>query len=169
MLFFLVLVGLTALPATAQQPRQQRTSKYLPAKIGDVAWIAGHWAMERGGRLEEIWSKPDGNCMVGMFRWVKQDKVWIYEILTIREESGTLVFRFRHFSDELDAWEPKAEPLTYRLSSIKDDEVVFTNPDSDKYRMISFTRDNDKQMTVRVGTFHDGKLQTTEFSYHRSD
>jgi len=138
-----------------------------PASIETVAWIAGHWGQERpGGLLEEIWSKPQGDSMMGVFRWIKKGKVWIYEILTIREEEGTLVLRFRHFSDKLSTWEPKDEPITYRLTKATDREAIFENPESDKFRRFAFRLDGD-DMVVSVGSFRDGKVSSSEFRYSR--
>ncbi|MGD2110042.1 MAG: DUF6265 family protein [Phycisphaerae bacterium] len=164
-------VLLAAVVVTGQRsPAPESGEAHASARIGDVAWIAGHWTMEKtGSQLEETWAEPSGDCMMGMFRWVKQGKVWIYELLTIREEAGTLVFRFRHFGDDLASWEPKTEPLTYWLSSIKKNEAVFTNPDSDSHRHYSFTLSDDaKTMTIRVGAFRDGEIQTSDFRYTRS-
>lgn len=149
---------------------QEQDAKWARAKIADVAWIAGHWeASLNGARLEEFWSNPGGDCMVGMFRWVKDGKVWIYELLTIREEDDTLVFRFRHFSDEMDAWESKMEPLTYYLVSSSDREAVFENPASDSHRRYAFERADAKTLVVRVGAHRDGKLESKEFRYTRQE
>ena len=47
-----------------------------------MAWIAGEWAKEEGSnRLEESWSVARGDSMIGMFRWLKDGKVWIYDAL----------------------------------------------------------------------------------------
>ena len=98
--------------APARAADSKRPLGSIPAKIADVAWIAGHWeTVFQDSLLQEHWSEPAGDSMMGMFRWLKKDKTWIYELLTIREESGSLVFRFRHFSDKLSAWEEKESRL----------------------------------------------------------
>ena len=138
------------------------------ARIGDVAWIAGRWSLDReDGRLEEVWSEPAGDCMMGMFRWLKEGRVWIYEMLTIREEAGTLVMRFRHFSDSLVTWEPKEEPLTYRLTRVSDTEAVFENPGSESHRLFAFQRVGDDELLVRVGAVRNGEVRTSDFAYRR--
>ena len=138
------------------------------ARISDVAWIAGRWSLDReDGRLEEVWSEPAGDCMMGMFRWLKEGRVWIYEMLTIREEAGTLVLRFRHFSESLVAWEPKEEPLTYRLTRVNDTEAVFENPESESHRMYAFRRVGENELLVRVGAVRNGEVRTSDFAYRR--
>lgn len=137
-----------------------------PPRIADVAWIAGRWQLEQGeGVLEEVWSEPSGDCMMGMFRWLKNGKVWIYELLTIREEEDSLVFRFRHFDKGLTAWEPKEAPLTYRLKSVGPDEVVFQ--DSSNAKRYIFRRTGPDSMLVRLEEETDGRIGADDFAYHR--
>lgn len=139
-----------------------------PPHVADLAWIAGDWVREDGeNKLQELWSKPEGDSMAGMFRWIKRGKVWIYELMTIREEEGSLVFRFRHFDNDMTAWEPKAEPNTYKLLSLGDREVIFENPDNDKLHRYELSSPDDKTLMVRVGARRDGKIGYSEFQYKR--
>lgn len=147
---------------------QAATDNATAGRIADVAWIAGHWGTKiKESQLEEIWSAPRGDSMMGVFRWIREGKVWIYELLTIREEDATLVLRFRHFSSELVPWEEKNEPLTYRLVSHSDREAIFENPESESHRQFAFERVDDKTLVVRVGAIKDGALSVNEFRYNR--
>lgn len=135
-------------------------------RMSDLAWLAGDWVKEDGkSRLQELWSKPDGDSMAGVFRWIKKGKVWIYELMTIREEEGTLVFRFRHFGNDMTAWEPKTEPITYRLLSFGDREVIFENPEDEKHYRYELSRPDDKTLLVRVGAKRGEKVAYSEFRY----
>lgn len=161
--------------AAAYGSDEMSPATVVKASIADVAWIAGNWTKEDGeDRLEELWSEPRGDSMMGMFRWVKDGKVWIYELMTIREEPvgeagvPTLVFRFRHFSNDMNAWEPKNEPIAYRLVSLGDNEAVFENPSSGTHRRYSIHRTDPGTLVVRVGAMRDGKLSSSEFVYHSS-
>ena len=154
--------------AVANGSDETPSPSVVKASIADVAWITGEWAKENDkDRLEETWSVPRGDSMIGMFRWLKDGKVWIYELLTIREERGTLVLRFRHFGNDMSSWEPKNEPLTYRLASFSDNEVVFENPSSDSHRRYSFSRPDLNMLVVRVGALSEGKRSSSEFVYRR--
>ncbi len=142
----------------------------VKASIADVAWIAGEWVKQNDkDRLEETWSVPRGDSMIGMFGWLKDGKVWIYELLTIREERGMLVLRFPHCGNDMSSWESKSEPLTYQLVSFSDNEVVFENPSSDSHRRYAFYRPDLNTLVVRVGAMHGGKLSSSEFVYHRQE
>ncbi len=140
----------------------------IPAKIADVAWIAGHWETKRQGSiLQEHWSEPAGDSMMGMFRWLKKDKTWIYELLAIREENGSLVFRFRHFSDKLHAWEEKEKPLMFRLVSLTEREAVFENPSGDDPGRYIFSQPDDKSLVVKIGSKKAGTVEFNEFRYQK--
>ena len=149
-------------------PRREKATGKNDTRIADLAWIAGHWSRRDGrDRLEEIWSTPDGNCMMGVFRWVKGGKVWIYEMLTIAEEEEGIVFRFRHFSKDLDAWEPKDAPLCFTLSSHDGQRAIFENVRaSSSMRRYIFKRNGDRKLTIRIdgGSDTDDSADVFEFS-----
>lgn len=86
------------------------------ARVADLAWLAGHWTGEGlGGRIEEVWSAPDGGAMVGYFRLVKDDKPVFYEILTLMETEGSVEMRLKHVSPDMTGWEEKAAFVTFKL------------------------------------------------------
>jgi hypothetical protein len=88
------------------------------AKIEDVNWLAGTWTGEAmGGFSEEIWSLPKGGAMVGVYRFVKKEKVVFYELMTIVEERGSLVLRLKHFNPSLAGWEEKDKTIDFQLVS----------------------------------------------------
>jgi len=134
----------TDAPAEAKQA-------VTPGRIADLAWLAGRWVGNVGeDTIEESWNPPIGDCMVGSFRWVKKDAVWMYELLTVAEENGSLVLRFRHFDRGLIPWEEKEKPLTFHLKSIKDGEAVFTINDPANPWTLVYRREGNK-LTVAVG------------------
>lgn len=98
-----------------------------PAKIADVAWIAGHWRGKAfGGTVEEVWAPPIGNSMLGMFRLVLPDgAVRFMEILTLTEEDGTLFLRLKHFNSDLTGWEEKDESIEFRFVKVEGQTVWF--------------------------------------------
>ena len=92
-----------------------------PARIDDVAWLAGAWEGEGlGGTLDEVWSPPKAGAMVGYFRLVKDGKPVFYEILTLLEAEGSLELRLKHVNPDTfrfvkqDATGVWFEGLTFR-------------------------------------------------------
>lgn len=167
--FLWIFIAATVLSSGAGRALQDQ--KVEAVQMSDLTFIAGQWSTERDGDyLEEVWSTPTGDSMMGMFRWIKSGKVWMYEILTIRKEDGGIVFRFRHFSNEFIPWEPKESPLTFKLIRFRDGEAVFENPGQDSPRRYSFIKNGEDGLRVRVQGHKDGKLGEGDiFDYRRQD
>jgi hypothetical protein len=87
-----------------------------PAKIAEMAWLAGRWTGEfLGGTIDEVWSDPSGGAMVGFFRLVKDGKPVFYEILTLMESGGSVEMRLKHVNPDMTGWEEKKDFVTFRL------------------------------------------------------
>jgi len=81
----LAVLATVAAPSGAAGQGDQGT----PAKptLAGLAWMAGHWVGGEGGDLsEETWLAPEGDSMLGMWRYVAGGKTRIFEILTITAE-----------------------------------------------------------------------------------
>lgn len=128
----LLLLLLCALPAAAQAGPTPNTLGFVPgqqrppAKLADVAWLAGHWqGPALGGLSEEVWTPPLGGSMMGSYKLVRGDSVVFYEILTLTEEQGSLVMRLKHFNGNLTGWEEKGEVRSFPLVRITATEAFF--------------------------------------------
>ncbi|MDP3313237.1 DUF6265 family protein [Lutibacter sp.] len=96
--------------------------------LNDVSWIAGNWeGQQLGGNLEEIWMPPHGDSMMGVFKLVVDGKVQFYEIMTISEENETLIFRIKHFNNNLSGWEEKDESEVFQLVKVEPTKVYFND------------------------------------------
>ena len=140
-------------------------------QLKSLHWIQGAWGKTDGEDvLDEVWSAPSGDSMMGVFRWTKGGKVSLFELLTITIDDGRLVFRFRHFSREQVPWEGKDDALTFYLKSIRDGEVVFENPKQDDMNRFMFRRVGSDKLLVRVEGHHEGKPSSVmEFLYKRGN
>lgn len=140
--------------------------------IADLDWLAGAWALERDGDcLEEWWSAPVGNSMVGHFRWIRDGKLWMTELLSITEQSGEVVFRLRHFSAEMRPWEAEDDGLVYRLtdSDSAAGRAAFTNlePRAGRPTRFIFQALGGDSLLVRLQGEEDGRATTQDFRYGR--
>lgn len=96
------------------------------AVIGDLVFLAGTWRGSRGGVVEEIWGTPQGNNIIGCFRWLKADGTpMMLEMLAITAEADAIRLRLRHYSATLSAKEEKDQPLTLRLATHDRASAVF--------------------------------------------
>lgn len=153
-----LLALIAATIALGQSPPQAAAPAVVAGDIEKLTWMQGTWVLaeqaggdgghQRTQYFEETWSEPRGDSMAGMFRWLRNDDAWMYELMTIQQEGETLVFRLRHFDRALKPWETEG-PLTYPLKSISDNEVVFEDPQHDDPRRFVYARSGDK-LTVRL-------------------
>ena len=133
--------------------------KESTVRLTDLSWIAGHWQGEAlRGTVQEIWSTPIGESMMGSFKSVKGGKVNFYELMTICEEEGTLVLRIKHFDRQLKGWEEKEKSVEFPFLRLEKNKVVFDG--------LIFERINKKRMNVHVQVEADQEL-TFEYSKKR--
>ena len=126
-----------------------------PAKINDVAWIAGHWQGEAfGGVVEERWAPPMGGAMMGSFRLVNDGKVSFYELEVIYEKDNSLMLSLKHFHADVKGWEEKDVTVDFPLVKIEDNRAYFEGftielEDKDHLNMYVVISDGEKKSEVK--------------------
>ena len=89
LLTVLLMIGAGIGLALAQQ--KQSEAQGSPVAIEQLAWLAGHWGGEQGGRsVEEIWTDSAGRVMFGISRTIAGGKLREFEFLRIAEHDGRL-------------------------------------------------------------------------------
>src|SRR4030095_16742040 len=102
--------------------------------LENLSWLSGCWEGRDGDSLlEEHWSKPEGQSMLGFGRTIKNNKTVSYEFLQIREEMGGLVYL-----PQLQG----GAPVPFRLTAFDKDKFVFENPSHDFPQRIIYQRQN---------------------------
>lgn len=132
------------------------------ATVGDAAWISGRWVGEGfGAVVEEVMSPPAGNAMIGHFRMVGKDGPSFYELVQIREENGSLVYRVKHFNPDLKGWEEKDKTVDFPLVAVERDALYFDG--------LTIKRTGPDEVThwVRVKG-RDGKTEEAKLVYRRA-
>lgn len=152
--------------------------------IASLSWIQGNWfnkGTALGGQglgkldpnvtLEERWSEPIGDSMVGVFRWIKDDKIWMFEFLTIVEHGEDIFLRWKHFDRDLVGWERKEASLAFRLISLQDRKAVFEQVEYAKVHgpsRVTYHRTNDLTLTVRLD-YKENSLSPSVFMFRLQD
>ncbi|NNF34716.1 MAG: hypothetical protein HKN68_11430 [Saprospiraceae bacterium] len=130
------------------------------ATLDQVSWIAGHWKGEAfGGIVEEVWTPPLGDSMMGSFKLVNDGKVSFYEICTIRKVENSLTLQLKHFHGDLKGWEEKDETVDFPLVEIGDRVVYFDQ--------LTFRKIDDHEMHVFVVVSDGGSASEVPFKYFR--
>lgn len=128
-----------------------------PATLADLEWVVGCWRGEAfGGQVEEIWSAPLGDSMMGSFKLIGEGKTKFYELETIQYFDSTLVLRLKHFHSDLRGWEDRDETVDFQLVKVTENKVFF-----DGY---TFERIDDDHINVYVRMEDD---KEAEFRYTR--
>jgi hypothetical protein len=139
-----------------------KSGKPAPATVIDkLSWLAGHWRMEKGGRvIDQHWMAPAAGVMLGMSRTIAKGKVLEHEFMQIREGPGGMLF----FVTQL----PGQPEATFQHASLTETEVVFENPLHDYPQRISYTRQPDGGLvTVLEGPNPDGTTRRSEYAFGR--
>jgi Domain of unknown function (DUF6265) len=132
------------------------------ATIADAAWVVGRWVGEGfGAAVEEAMSPPMGNAMIGHFAMADKDGPKFYEIVQIREEKGSLVYRVKHFHPDLKGWEEKDKTIDFPLVAVEQGALYFDG--------LTIKRTGPDEVThwVRVKG-KDGKVEEAKLVYRRS-
>lgn len=156
-LFFITICLAAAAVSCAQTP--------FKAKISDLGFIAGNWAMKHEwGDMDENWSTPMGDNMMGSYRCVNNGKIVFYEFMVIEQTDSVPVMRLRHFGPGSIGWEDKDTPNVYPLVKLGAEQAVFERPDK-KLRLI-FRRKGPEQLTVVLEQEDkNGKWEKDAFDY----
>ncbi len=139
------------------------------SKLAALSWLAGEWRTKFGGDdLEEHWSAPFGDSMMGVFRWVKGGKVWMFELLSIVGDGDDIVFRLKHFDNKMVGWEEKDQSLSWKLAKSSAEELVFEKADQKQASRLIYRRSGENELHVRLEGEQDGKPSVKEFKFTRS-
>ena len=120
-----------------------------PVAIDHLAWMAGSWyGTVDDDPVDEHWSTPAGGVMMGMFRWLKNDRLYLYELLAIEPEETRLVLRLKHFDRGLNGWEEKGMALAYPLVQVGDQEATFERGGAYRSTRFVYKRLNARELLV---------------------
>ncbi len=157
----LLLFLLPAL-ALAVDPKAKAPARPAPPPtIAKLAWLAGHWRLEKGGRVvEEQWLAPAGGLMLGMGRTIAKGRLVEFEFTQIREGPGGELFYIAQPSGQKEA--------AFKLLSLSDREVVFENKEHDFPQDVGYVLQADGTLLAYIeGPAADGTTRRIEFPYQR--
>lgn len=131
-----------------------------PAKIADLAWLAGYWQGDGlGGTCEEVWGKPHGDRMTGFFTLVQNGVFTFSETMVIVEENGSLALKLKHFKPDFVGWEEKDKYVTFRLVRLGEREALFSG--------LTFRRTGDT-LAIYLRLTEDDKTWEESFTFKRA-
>jgi hypothetical protein len=122
------------LPTSLGQERAEGT-------LRDLGFMSGCWEgifrAERGsGVIEEFFTSPSDNLMLGTTRYILEGRTVMWEFSKIEEsDGGVLLTPF-----------PRGRPSEhgFRMTSLDDGEVLFEAPEHDFPKRIGYRREGDR-------------------------
>ena len=128
--------------------------------LKDLTWLAGKWTGTQDGlEMEEIWTPPKGNTMLGVHRDVKGGRTVSYEFLRIEAKADAITY-----------WSsPGGRPPTpFRMIELRDKRVVFENAEHDFPQRIIYWLDSKGSLHAKIEGKLRGKPAAEEWSWRRS-
>jgi hypothetical protein len=133
---------------------------WAETNVQALGWIAGCWEMRNPSgtfSIEEMWTKPAGETMLGVGRTIRNGKTIFNEFLRIGVEAGKLTYFARIGTKDA---------TQFPLLKMSDSEVVFENPTHDFPQRIVYRKTPDG-MFARIEGVEKGKEKHQDFPYKR--
>ena len=133
----------------------------MALSLADIAWLAGDWQMSAGTRcVEEHWTSPSSNLLVGMSRTVEGGRTTSFEFVRIEARDDAIYY----------VAQPNGRPpVDFRLASEAASELVFVNPGhADHLKRIVYRQRPDGGITARIEGEDAGRSFAVDYSYRRS-
>ena len=113
--------------------------------LSDLAWLAGSWSgTTRGIEMEEHWTAPKGNSMVGLHRDVGKGRTMLFEFLRIEQQGDQIVY--------LSMPNGRSPATPFPLKEVSGTRVVFENPKHDFPQRIIYWKDGNDLRARIEGT-----------------
>lgn len=134
--------------------------------LDDLKFLSGHWTGEAfGGTVEEIWSEPSLNAMMGMFRLKYNNADKLYEFLLIENSESGITMKFKHIKSGY--MEMEDEPIFLRLIQLKDNFAEFAA--DDKSLIIKYSLVNINNLEIELTSIKAHKTEVTPINMKRKN
>ena len=133
----------------------------LALTLYDIGWLSGDWQLTSGTRcVEEHWTAPSSNMLVGTSRTVEGNRTVAFEFLRI-EARADGVFYIAQPSGR--------PPVDFKLASELGPELVFVNSGhADHLKRIVYRREGDAGVAARIEGEDGGRAFAVDYPYRRA-
>jgi hypothetical protein len=133
----------------------------LAVTLKDIAWLAGQWQVSSPARcVEELWTAPSDNLLVGMSRTVAGGRTTSFEFMRIEARPDGIFYV---------AQPGGRPPVDFKLASESASELIFVNPGhADHLKKVIYRREPDGRLTARVEGENGGTPFSEDYPYRRS-
>jgi len=146
--------------AQASDHGRDATATSARIKLDVLSWLAGTWINDDGGRhIEEIWTSPASDLMLGMSRTLKDGTTASFEFMRISVRADGVFY----------VAQPRGKPpVEFPLQSWDGAQAVFVNPgNGDHLKRIIYRHNPDGSFTARIEGANQGAEFAEDYPYHR--
>ncbi len=130
------------------------------SRIDKLSWLEGNWSAEKwGGTVEEYWSAPNGNTIIGMFRMIADGEIKFSEHFSIIENSDNITLKLKHFNADFTSWEKKDEYVEFPLIETGENYASF---EGIKYELL-----DSGKLKATLEIENEGKIETEIFIFEK--
>jgi hypothetical protein len=132
----------------------------LALTLQDIGWLAGDWQLAAGGKcVEEQWTTPSTNMLVGMSRTVAGGRTTSFEFVRIEARADGIYYV---------AQPGGRPPVDFKLASDSASDLRFVNPGhADHLKNVIYRRDGNGNLTARIEGENGGKAFSEDYAYRR--
>jgi hypothetical protein len=132
----------------------------LALTLRDIAWLAGDWQLTTAAAcVEEQWTGPSANLLVGMSRTVAGGRTTAFEFMRIEARADGVYYV---------AQPGGRPPVDFKLASESASELVFVNPGhADRLKKVIYRREADGRLTARIEGETNGAAFSEDYPYRR--
>src|SRR5687768_18434029 len=126
-----------------------RSDQNAKRSIADLRWMSGSWSGAANGiEMEEHWTAPKGNSMIGLHRDIGKGRTLLFEFLRIEQQGDQIVY--------LSMPNGRSPATPFPLKEIAGTRVVFENPKHDFPQRIIYWKDGN-DLRARIEGSRNGK------------
>jgi hypothetical protein len=127
-------------------------------RVEELAWFSGAWETDHGKtHIEEYWTRPAGNMMIGMGRMVRDEKTVSFEFLRLEQRADGIYYVAQPYG---------RPPVDFKLDALEQQTAVFVNPGhADHLKRITYRKNPDGTLFGRVEGVDNGKAFAEELAY----
>ena len=125
--------------------------------IRSLNWIAGDWqSITPEGAVEEHWTQPASDSMIGMSRTTRDGKTASFEYLRLELRDADVFYV---------AYPNARKQAEFKLIEMSPERLAFAGGDEHVQRVV-YQKEGDG-LLARIEGKHNGKPFTLDFHYHR--
>ncbi len=136
--------------------------------LDDIKILSGSWTGDAfGGKIEEIWTKPESGCKIGMYRTYNDKRIGLLEFLMITEDQHGGTLKFKHFDINYNAKEES--PLVLKLISIENYKFIFESDIQNKPKRLIYDFIDSDHLVVTVENEIGGTAESFNLNMKRAE